>query len=70
TEKEAQLFIQKLELFKHTLNRQGHEQVVLCPIYLSANGFEPDTEKWLFEHHVLTADMDSWGIDNKQRKEK
>ncbi len=70
TEKEAQQFIQKLELFTHALNRQGHEQVVLCPIYLSANGFEPDVEKWLFDHHVLTADMDSWGIDNKQRKEK
>jgi len=63
TEKEAQLFVQKLELFTHSLKRQGHEHVMLCPIYFSANGFEPDVEKFLFEHHVLTADMDSWGLN-------
>ena len=31
-------------------------------IYFSANGFDPDVEEWLHEHHVLTADMHSWGI--------
>jgi hypothetical protein len=64
TEKEIQLFVQKLELFTHSLKRQGHERVMLCPIYFSANGFEPDIEKYLFEHHVLAADMDSWGINS------
>jgi hypothetical protein len=65
TEKEIQLFIQKLELFTHSLKRQGHERVMLCPIYFSANGFEPDIEKYLFEHHVLAADMDSWGLQKE-----
>ena len=62
TEKEIQQFIQKLKLFTNSMKRQGHEHVLLCPIYFSANGFEPDIEKYLFEHNVLTADMDSWGI--------
>ncbi|ETR69713.1 MAG: hypothetical protein OMM_09360, partial [Candidatus Magnetoglobus multicellularis str. Araruama] len=65
TEKEIQLFVQKLELFTHSLKRQGHERVMLCPIYFSANGFEPDMEKYCFEHHVLAADMDSWGLQKE-----
>ena len=63
TEKEIQLFVQKLELLIHSLKRQGYERVILCPIYFSANGFEPDIEKYCFEHHILTADMDSWEIN-------
>ena len=63
TEKEIQQFVQKIELFTYALKRQGHEHIMLCPIYFSANGFELDTENWLYEHHLLTADMDSWEIN-------
>jgi hypothetical protein len=38
---------------------------MLCPIYFSANGFEPDIEQYCFDHHVLTADMDSWGLQKE-----
>jgi len=62
TEKEIQQFIQKLELFTHSLKRQGHNRVMLCPIFFSANGFEPDIEKYLFDNHIFAADIYSWGI--------
>jgi len=65
TEKEIKQFVQKLELFTYSLKRQGYENIMLCPIFFSANGFEPEIEEWLFEHDILTADMDSWGINNK-----
>jgi hypothetical protein len=62
TEKEIQEFVQKIKLFTYALEMQGHERVKLCSIYFSANGFDPDVKEWLHEHHVLTADMHSWGI--------
>jgi len=63
TEKEIQQFMQKIELLNYALNRQGHERVIICPIYFSAAGFDPEIEKFLHEHNVLTADLDSWEID-------
>jgi hypothetical protein len=32
----------------------------VCPVYLSAKGFEPSVEAWLHEQGVLTADRESW----------
>ncbi|ETR66723.1 MAG: hypothetical protein OMM_12430, partial [Candidatus Magnetoglobus multicellularis str. Araruama] len=63
SEKDLQLFVQKIELFTYALTRQGFENIVLCPVYFSANGFDNDSEKWLHEHHIYTADMVSWKID-------
>jgi hypothetical protein len=61
---ELQLFVQKIELFTYSLKRQGIENIVLCPVYFSANGFDNDAEKWLHEHHIYTVDMVSWKIDD------
>jgi len=63
TEKEIQLFLQKIELLTYALNRQGYKEISICPIYFSANGFEPGSEKLLHEQFVYTADMVSWGIE-------
>jgi len=63
SEKDMQLFVQKIELFTYSLKRQGMKDIVLCPIYFSANGFDNDSEKWLHEHQIYTADMVSWKIE-------
>jgi len=34
----------------------------VCPVYLSAKGFEPSVEVCLHEQGVLTADRASWEI--------
>jgi len=32
----------------------------VCPLYLSAEGFDKSVEMWLHEHGVLTTDMAHW----------
>jgi len=46
----------------YSLKRQGIKNIVLCPIYFSANGFDKDAEQWLHEHHIFTVDMLSWKV--------
>jgi len=65
TEREIQQFIQKIELFTYALNRQGYKEIKICPIYFSANGFEPGSEKLLHDQYVYTADMLSWGENHR-----
>ena len=60
TDLEIKLFVQKIEVFKHALKRMGHQNICLLPVFLSANGFEDNSEKWLHEQDVLTADMNTW----------
>jgi hypothetical protein len=61
TDQEVKLFVQKIEVFEHALKRMGHQNICLFPVFLSANGFEDNSEKWLHEQHVFTADMNTWG---------
>ncbi len=35
----------------------------VCPVYLSAKGFDSDIEMWLHEQGVFTADMESWDVE-------
>jgi len=63
TDQEVKLFVQKIKVFKHALKRMEHQNICLLPIYLSANGFENCSEKWLHEKNVLTADMNTWKIN-------
>jgi len=62
SEQEIQLFAQKIKALKYSLNRQGYQQVNILPLYLSVNGFDEDSEKWLHDQGIFTADSDSWGI--------
>ncbi len=39
------------------------EVLFVCPVYLSAKGFEEKVEQWLHKNGVLTADMDCWDKD-------
>ncbi|ETR68468.1 MAG: hypothetical protein OMM_04545 [Candidatus Magnetoglobus multicellularis str. Araruama] len=63
TDQEVKLFVQKIEVFEHALKRMGHQNICLFPVFLSANGFEGSTEKWLHEQNVFTADMNTWMED-------
>jgi len=56
---EAQLFVTKIKGVKQWLAQSKGTRFV-CPVYLSAKGFEPSVEVWLHEQGVLTADQASW----------
>ncbi|KPA12740.1 ATPase domain protein, prokaryote domain protein [Candidatus Magnetomorum sp. HK-1] len=62
-ETDVQLFAQKIDVLKYALTRQGCNEINLVPIYLSANGFQAETEKWLHDKGIFTADIQSWGIN-------
>ena len=58
---DARLFVNKLKLFVHPLQNKN-QPISLCPVYLSANGFDSEVESWLHGHGILTADITTWGI--------
>jgi len=58
---DARLFANKLKLFVHPLQNEK-KPISLCPVYLSANGFDSEVENWLHEQGILTADITTWGI--------
>ncbi|MEN8221348.1 MAG: hypothetical protein ABFS56_34375, partial [Pseudomonadota bacterium] len=57
---EAQLFVTKIKRVKQWLAQKGTTIKFVCPVYLSAKGFEASVETWLHEQGVLTADRESW----------
>jgi len=57
---EARLFVTKIKMVKEWLAQKGLVIKFVCPVYLSAKGFEPSVEVWLHEQGVLTADRESW----------
>lgn len=63
TQKEAQLFVAKLERVRQWLAPKGKEIRFVCPVYLSAKGFAYELESFLHEQSVLTADLAFLGID-------
>ncbi len=57
---EAQLFVTKIARVKQWLEPKNKIIKFVCPVYLSANGFDASVEAWLHEQGVLTADLESW----------
>jgi len=57
---DAQLFMTKIEILKQTVELTGKIIALICPIYLSAQGFSAPVETWLHEHGILTTDMARW----------
>jgi hypothetical protein len=64
TKVEAELFVTKVSMVKQWL---GASQKIrfICPLYLSAEGFDNSVEMWLHEHGVLTTDMAHWEPVNR-----
>ncbi|MDM8559362.1 hypothetical protein [Candidatus Parabeggiatoa sp. HSG14] len=60
---EAQNFVNKIESVKQQLAEMNKPIKFICPVYLSATGFESSIEQWLHEQGVLTADLDTWEIN-------
>jgi hypothetical protein len=60
TMQEAKFFITMINKLRQRMMHKNKKIKFVCPVYLSANGFEPGVEAWLHEHGVLTADLDSW----------
>lgn len=57
---EAKSFVAKLNMVKQWLEQKDKEIRFICPVYFSANGFEPGIETWLHQHDVFTTDMERW----------
>jgi hypothetical protein len=63
TDQEVKIFVQKIEYVKHALKQQGKKEINIFPIYLSANGFDEASEKYLHAHNIYTADTNTWKIE-------
>ncbi len=59
---EAKSFATKAAMVRRWLKNKHGSVRFLCPVYLSAKGFEADVEDWLHEQGVFTADMESWEL--------
>jgi hypothetical protein len=59
---EAHSFVVKVDKVKQRLSKTGKPIKFVCPIYLSAEGFDSEIEAWLHGQGVLTTDMARWGI--------
>ncbi len=62
TMNEVKVFITKTDLFKQQIMQEDKKIRFICPVYISANGFDALVEKMLHKNGVLTADMDSWDV--------
>jgi hypothetical protein len=51
---EAQLFVTKIEQLQRQVAKTGKTIKMICPIYLSAEGFELAIEQWLQAQGILT----------------
>jgi hypothetical protein len=61
---EAQLFMTKVEMVKQWLAQKHIPIKFVCPVYLSAQGFDEKVEMWLHEQGVLTTDSVCWGVSS------
>ncbi|MCP4106266.1 MAG: hypothetical protein GY749_12120 [Desulfobacteraceae bacterium] len=57
---DAKLFAGNICMLREQIKQKRKKISFVCPVYLSAEGFEPDTEAWLHEHGIFTADMETW----------
>ena len=59
--KEAQQFVANISRVKQWLTQQTTKPIkFICPLYLSAKGFNVSVEEWLHEQGVLTTDWAHW----------
>ncbi|MCP4349915.1 MAG: hypothetical protein GY795_30915, partial [Desulfobacterales bacterium] len=65
TKDEARLFETKANMTKKILEQKGKKIRFVCPVYLSAKGFEQDIETWLHSRGILTADLETWEQEKK-----
>ncbi|MCP4113171.1 MAG: hypothetical protein GY749_47850, partial [Desulfobacteraceae bacterium] len=59
---EAELFATKVNLIKQTLEKKNKKILFVCPVYLSAKGFDSKVETWLHSNGILTADLETWEL--------
>ncbi|MCP4109835.1 MAG: hypothetical protein GY749_30675 [Desulfobacteraceae bacterium] len=57
---DAETFAAKISMLEQQIKQKGKKISFVCPVYLSAEGFEPGTEAWLHEQGIFTADMETW----------
>ncbi len=57
---DAETFAAKISMLEQQIKQKEKKIRFVCPVYLSAEGFEPGTEAWLHEQGIFTADMDTW----------
>jgi hypothetical protein len=57
---EAKSFVTRLNIVKQWLKQKEKKIRFICPVYLSAKGFEPGIETWLHQHGVFTTDIETW----------
>ncbi|MCP4109719.1 MAG: hypothetical protein GY749_30070, partial [Desulfobacteraceae bacterium] len=50
---------------KKILEQKGKKIRFVCPVYLSAKGFEQDIEAWMHSRGILTADLETWEQEKK-----
>ncbi len=60
---EAKLFVTKTDMLRQQMKEKNKKIRFVCPVYLSAKGFDSDIEMWLHEQGVFTADMESWDVE-------
>jgi len=60
---EAQLFVTKVDKVRQQLADMNKKIKFVCPVYLSAKGFEAPVEEWLHEQEVFTADLETWEVN-------
>ncbi|MCP4105350.1 MAG: hypothetical protein GY749_39180, partial [Desulfobacteraceae bacterium] len=45
-----------------TLEKKNKKILFVCPVYLSAKGFDSKVETWLHSNGILTADLETWEL--------
>jgi len=60
---EAQLFVTKVDKVRQQLADMNKKIKFVCPVYLSAKGFEAPVEEWLHDQEVFTADLETWEVN-------
>jgi hypothetical protein len=65
---DAQLFVAKIKRVRLWLAQKGTPIKFVCPVYLSAQGFDSTVEVWLHEQGVLTTDSVCWGVSASDDK--
>ena len=62
--KDAELFAEKVKRIKEMLEQRDKKISFVCPVYLSAEGFDEEIEAWLHTQGIFTADMGTWEMES------
>jgi len=60
---EAEILVDKVTRYQAWVESRNPVTAEVGGIYLSANGFDDEVERWLHSQGVLTTDVDTWGIE-------